>query len=72
MRVSRVHRLLRMITLMQGEKPVTVQELVDELQVSRRTVFRDLNMLELAQYFRITSITIGTATESIVIFSCRR
>lgn len=48
MRVSRVHRLLRMITLMQGDESVTVQELAADLQVSRRTVFRDLNMLELA------------------------
>ena len=48
MRVSRVHRLLRMITVMQGDRPVTVGELAEELQVSRRTVFRDLNMLELA------------------------
>jgi predicted DNA-binding transcriptional regulator YafY len=37
-----------MITMMQGDESVTVQELAGELQVSRRTVFRDLNMLELA------------------------
>jgi predicted DNA-binding transcriptional regulator YafY len=37
-----------MITLMQSDESATVQELAQELQVSRRTVFRDLNMLELA------------------------
>ena len=48
MRVSRIHRLLRLITLLQSDRGMTVTELADELQVSRRTVFRDLNMLELA------------------------
>jgi predicted DNA-binding transcriptional regulator YafY len=37
-----------MITLMQAGETLTVQELAAELQVSRRTVFRDLNMLEMA------------------------
>jgi predicted DNA-binding transcriptional regulator YafY len=48
MRVSRIHRLLRMITLLQGRQSWSVEELALELQVSRRTVFRDLNMLEMA------------------------
>jgi predicted DNA-binding transcriptional regulator YafY len=48
MRVSRIHRLLRLITLLQGSQTWSVEELAVELQVSRRTVFRDLNMLEMA------------------------
>ena len=46
MGVSRVHRLLRLITLLQGGQPKTVDDLMAELGVSRRTLFRDLNMLE--------------------------
>lgn len=46
--VSRVHRLLRLITLLQSGRPRSVADLMEELEVSRRTVFRDLNMLELA------------------------
>lgn len=45
---NRVHRLLRLILLMQGPRPRTVNELAREIGVSRRTVFRDLNLLELA------------------------
>lgn len=48
MGVSRVHRLLRLITLLQSGQPRSVAELMEELGVSRRTLFRDLNMLELA------------------------
>lgn len=48
MSVSRVHRLLRLITLMRSTRPPTAVELAEQLQVSKRTVFRDLNMLELA------------------------
>jgi len=48
MKVSRIHRLLRLITLLQGSQDWSVGELAEELQVSRRTVFRDLNMLEMA------------------------
>ena len=48
MGVSRVHRLLRLITLLQSGRPRSVPELMEELNVSRRTLFRDLNMLELA------------------------
>ncbi len=49
MSVSRVYRLLRVITLLQGTKGYTASELALELDVSRRTVFRDLNMLEMAR-----------------------
>ncbi len=48
MRVSRIHRLLRLITLLQAGSSLSVDELARELEVSRRTVFRDLNMLEMA------------------------
>lgn len=48
MSTSRVYRLLRLITLLQGTKKYTVGDLAAELEVSRRTIFRDLNMLEMA------------------------
>lgn len=48
MSVSRIHRLLRLVTIMQSGRCLGVDELAVELDVSRRTVFRDLNMLELA------------------------
>lgn len=46
--VSRVHRVLRLITLLQGARPRTASDLMRELGVSRRTLFRDLNLLEAA------------------------
>ena len=49
MNVSKIHRLLRLITMLQSGRSYSAGELADELEVSRRTVFRDLNMLELAQ-----------------------
>ncbi len=49
MSISRVYRLLRIITMLQGSRSVTVDDLARELEVSRRTVFRDLNMLEMAR-----------------------
>ncbi|MFA9476919.1 helix-turn-helix transcriptional regulator [Phycisphaerales bacterium AB-hyl4] len=48
MNVSRVHRLLRLITLMQSGRPRKAPELMEELNVSRRTLFRDLKMLQAA------------------------
>ncbi len=48
MSVSRVYRLLRLITLLQSSRGYSADDLARELEVSRRTVFRDLNMLELA------------------------
>ncbi|MFP4054478.1 MAG: helix-turn-helix transcriptional regulator [Phycisphaerae bacterium] len=48
MGVDRIHRLLRLILLLQGRRAYTAAELAEELEVSRRTIFRDLNMLELA------------------------
>ncbi len=49
MNVSRIYRLLRVVTLLQSERGYTARELAQELQVSRRTVFRDLNALEMAK-----------------------
>jgi len=48
MRISRIYRILRLITMLQSGRSYTVAELARELEVSRRTVFRDLNMLEMA------------------------
>jgi len=48
MSVSRIYRLLRLITMLQGRRSYTASELASELEVSRRTIFRDLKMLELA------------------------
>jgi len=48
MSVSRVHRLLRLIAMLQSHRAYDADGLAEELEVSRRTVFRDLNMLELA------------------------
>jgi len=48
MSVSRIYRLLRLVTLLQCSRGRSADDLARELEVSRRTVFRDLNMLELA------------------------
>ena len=48
MNVSKVHRLLRLITLLQTRRSYSAADLARELEVSKRTVYRDLNMLELA------------------------
>ncbi len=49
MKVSRIYRLLRLITMLQSGRSYTVAQLAEELDVSRRTVFRDLNVLEMAR-----------------------
>lgn len=49
MSISRIYRLLRLVTMLQGRRGYSADELADELQVSRRTIFRDLNMLEMAR-----------------------
>ena len=48
MNVSRIYRLLKLITLLQSRRHADVQSLCAEMGVSRRTLFRDLKMLELA------------------------
>jgi predicted DNA-binding transcriptional regulator YafY len=49
MSISRIYRLLRLITLLQQSRGLSADQLAEELDVSRRTVFRDLNMLEMAR-----------------------
>jgi len=46
--MDRVHRILRLIVLLQSQQGYGSRELMEQLGVSRRTLFRDLNMLELA------------------------
>ncbi len=48
MSVSRIFRLLQLITMLQAGRAYTADELAETLEVSRRTIFRDLNMLEMA------------------------
>ncbi len=48
MKVSRIYRLLRLITMLQSGRSYTVAQLAEELEVSRRTIFRDMNVLEMA------------------------
>jgi len=48
LKVSRIHRLLRLITLLQSGKSYTTRDLAKEINVSRRTLFRDMNLLKLA------------------------
>jgi len=48
MDISRLHRVLKIITLLQTNRFHSPQELARQLEVSRRTIFRDLNMLDLA------------------------
>lgn len=48
MKPSRIYRLLRLITMLQSGKSYLANDLASELKVSRRTLFRDLNMLKMA------------------------
>src|SRR5687768_3817454 len=43
---SRIHRLLKILTLIQGTKGWTPARLAAECGVTQRTIFRDLEMLE--------------------------
>jgi len=45
-KVSRIYRLLKLITMLQTGKHYTVRDLSRVLEVSRRTVFRDLNLVK--------------------------
>lgn len=49
MKISRIYRLLELITMIESGRGYTVSELAEELQVSRRTIFRDLNVLAMAR-----------------------
>ena len=44
-RTSRITRLLRLAMLIQNSNGLTVHDLTDQLQISRRTLFRDLKCL---------------------------
>jgi predicted DNA-binding transcriptional regulator YafY len=59
MSVSRIYRLLRLITMLQSGQSFTVEQLSAELEVSRRTVFRDLNVLEMARIGEIAWWILG-------------
>ncbi|MCA9256653.1 MAG: transcriptional regulator [Phycisphaerales bacterium] len=48
MNVDRVRRLLQLLTLLRSGKAFGADRLAAELQISRRTVFRDLKLLESA------------------------
>lgn len=48
MKISRIHRLLKLITLLQTGRPYQANDLAQELNVSRRTLFRDLNLIRAA------------------------
>jgi predicted DNA-binding transcriptional regulator YafY len=48
MSISRLHRLLRLVTLLQGGTSICADALAAELGISRRTLFRDLATLEAA------------------------
>ena len=48
MATGRIHRLLKLIMLLQTRSGRTVNELLDALNISRRTLFRDLKELEAA------------------------
>ena len=48
MSVKRIHRLLRLIMLLQSGRAGRTYDLTSELGISRRTLFRDLKALEMA------------------------
>lgn len=48
MKTHRIHRLLRLITLLQAGTAYQALDLAEKLKVSRRTLFRDLDLLRLA------------------------
>ncbi len=43
---GRIHRLLKILTLIQSDSGWTAQRLAEECGVTKRTIFRDLDMLE--------------------------
>jgi proteasome accessory factor B len=48
MNLKRVHRLIKLISLLQGGRGHNVSSLAGECRVTRRTIFRDLDALKLA------------------------
>ena len=45
---TRIHRLLQLITLLESGYAKSVSDLLSELNISRRTLFRDLKVLQIA------------------------
>ena len=43
---TRVRRILKLLTALHSGKALSVDDLAQELDVTRRTVFRDLSVLE--------------------------
>src|SRR4051812_42768611 len=43
---SRIHRLLKILTLIQGSKGWTAKTLATECHTTERTIYRDMKMLE--------------------------
>jgi len=48
MNVGRLHRVLKLLTILQGGTDLPAAKLAEQMGVSRRTLFRDLKMLEAA------------------------
>ncbi len=48
MKITRLYRLIELITLLRSGRRFNAEELARELGVSRRTIFRDFNILEAA------------------------
>ena len=48
MHISRLHRVLKLLTLLQTGRPYNAAQLAEECGVSRRTIYRDLNTVEQA------------------------
>jgi len=48
MRISRLHRVLKLLTLLQTGRPYNAAQLAEACGVSRRTIYRDLNTVEQA------------------------
>ena len=48
MNVGRLHRVLKLLTILQGGTSLSADALAEQMGVSRRTLFRDLKMLEAA------------------------
>ena len=46
MEASRLERILKMVTVLQSERPVGPDELAHKMGVNKRSIYRDLNMLK--------------------------
>ncbi len=48
MKLDRLHRILQLVTVLQSGTDMTAADLAEEMGVSRRTIFRDLKIIEQA------------------------